>query len=146
MRDLCNPETPASKSFAEICVILDQHYTPPIIAYEERRRFFSAQKSGDESTGKWLVRLKFAASACDFINNIENVLLDKHIMGLDGRAFDRLCEENHKTLTLAKALELASKWEVRCILKITTSFSRFGNYLHFILDNTNFIDHQIVKN
>lgn len=67
-------------------------------------------------------------------------------MGLDGRAFDRLCEENHKTLTLAKALELASKWEVRCILKITTSFSRFGNYLHFILDNTNFIDHQIVKN
>lgn len=113
VRDLCTPDTPASKTYAELCVILDLHYTPPIIAYKERRRFYSAQKSGDESAGEWLVRLKFAASACDFGNLIENVLLDKFIMGLDGRPFDRLCEEDHKTLTLAKALELASKWEVQ---------------------------------
>lgn len=113
VRDLCTPEAPASKTYAELCQILDQHYTPPIIAYKERRKFYSTQKASSESVGEWLVRLKFAASACDFGNQIEFVLLEKFIMGLEGRAFDRLCEEDHKTLTLARALELASKWEIQ---------------------------------
>lgn len=135
IRDLCTPEAPASKSYDELCAIMDKHYTPPVIAYKERKRFYSAQKSAEESLGDFLARLKHLASACEFQNQIEAIVLDKFVVSLDGRLFDRVCEEDHKTLTLTRALELSSKWEIQKQAKSgdvnairSGSFGARGNY------------------
>lgn len=113
VRDLSTPALPTTKTYAELCAMLDQYYTPPVVAFRERTNFYAATKVNSESIVEWMARIKFMAASCNFGNLIEGIILDKFITGLDGRAFDRICEEDVVTLTLNRAMDLASKYETR---------------------------------
>lgn len=93
--------------------MLKQFYTPPVVAFRERKHFYAATKEKAESIVEWMARIKFLAASCDFGNRIEGIILEKFITGLDGRSFDRICEEEVGKLTLARAMDLASKYESR---------------------------------
>lgn len=115
VRDLCSPDTPNTKSYAELCKILKDYYTQPVIAFKERQEFYTLTKTECESSVEWMARVKSCASNCDFAERLANIVLDKFVTGQSGRIFERLCEENHSTLTLTRALELASKYEAQKI-------------------------------
>lgn len=111
VRDLSTPVMPSTKTYTELCEMLSSFYTPPVVSFKERKQFYAAKKDTDETIVQYVARLKFLAGSCDFGNRIESILMDKFVTSLDGRIFDRLCEENHNEITLARAILLASKYE-----------------------------------
>lgn len=108
VRDLSTPDMPITKSYAELCVMLKQYYTPLVVAFREQKQFYAATKERAESIVEWSARIKFLAASCNFGNRIEGIILDKFITRLD-----RLCEEESETLTLTRALDLAAKYEMK---------------------------------
>lgn len=111
LRDLCTPDLPSKKTYDELCEIMRSFYTPNVVVYKERKHFYAASKSDGESAAEWMARIKRLASSCEFGANLCNVVLDKFVTGLSGRAFDRISEEKHTELTLERAVGLAMKYE-----------------------------------
>lgn len=111
VRDLCTPQAPSTKQYNELCDMLNSFYTPPIVVFKERKQFYAAARSVDESIVQFIARLKSLASSCDFGNQIESIILDKFVTSLDGRVFDRLCEEDTAQVTLLRASQLALKYD-----------------------------------
>ncbi|XP_037824924.1 uncharacterized protein LOC119614285 [Lucilia sericata] len=66
LRELCFPDLPAKKKYNELCGMLNQYYSPPVIIFRERRNFFDAKKKSDESVAVWYARLKKLAMECKF--------------------------------------------------------------------------------
>lgn len=112
LRDLCTPHQPKDKTYDELCKLLSTHFTPPVVVHKERRQFFRAKRheNGYETANEWIVRIKNLAANCKFENGLQGNLMNKFVDGLEGKAYDRVCEEDEK-LTLEKAQELALKCE-----------------------------------
>lgn len=85
--------------------------TPRVNPWKERKKFYSLRRKNDESTVKWLERIRSAAIDCEFGSQLENIIMDKFITKLSGKAFDRISEEETGKLTLEKAIELAMKFD-----------------------------------
>ena len=110
LRDLCQPELPKDVEFKKLVDLLKDHYTPAIVIFKERRAFYSAHKNPGESVVEWHARIRRLAVNCEFGSKLESTLIDKFVTEMDGKVFDRLCEEG-TTLTLPKALEIAQRYE-----------------------------------
>lgn len=76
VRDLSTPAMPTTKTYAELCDMLKQFYTPPVVAFRERKHFYAATKEKAESIVEWMARIKFLALSCDFGNRIEGIILE----------------------------------------------------------------------
>ncbi|XP_058448641.1 uncharacterized protein LOC131428612 [Malaya genurostris] len=113
LRDLCTPDQPKDRSYAELCKLLSTHFTPPVVVHKERRCFFRAKRheNGHEAVNEWIVRIKNLATNCKFGDTLQHNLVNKFIDGLEGKPFERICEEGGD-LTLEKAQELALRYEV----------------------------------
>lgn len=94
VRDLCSPDTPNTKSYAELCKILKEYYTQPVIAFKERQEFYTLMKTECESSVEWMARVKSCASNCDFAERLANIVLDKFVTGQSARIFERLRRES----------------------------------------------------
>lgn len=90
LRDLCTPDQPKDKTYAELCKLLSTHFTPPVVVHKERRQFFRAKRheNGHESVNEWIVRLKNLAANCKFGAEFQGNLTNKFIDGLEGKAYD----------------------------------------------------------
>lgn len=112
LRDLCTPKTPAEKTYKELCDLLSKHFTPPVVVHKERRSFMRAKRREDppESLNAWAARLKNLASNCKLGDHLQHDLLNKFVDGLEGKAYDRVCEED-ESLTFERAYEIAVKYE-----------------------------------
>ncbi|XP_038106859.1 uncharacterized protein K02A2.6-like [Culex quinquefasciatus] len=112
LRDLCMPKVPSAKKYDELCDLFAKHFTPPVIVHKERRLFWRATRGTDppESVNAWAARVKNLASNCKMGDHLQHSLVDKFVDGLEGKAYERICEEDEK-LTLEKALEIAVKYE-----------------------------------
>ena len=80
------------------------------IIYKERKIFYMASKTSSESVGEFIVRLKGLASKCKFGADFENVIRDKLVISMEGKIFERLCEED-ETLDYKKAVNIALRVE-----------------------------------
>lgn len=49
VHSLCSPDLPSSKKYAELCTILKQQYTPPVIVYQQRKNFYTASMAPNET-------------------------------------------------------------------------------------------------
>lgn len=116
LRDLCSSTVPSNSKFDHIVKQLEKYYTPACIVFNERKQFFSAEKSDAESAAEWLVRLKALAANCKFKDQLEDNLLNKFVTGTKGKMYERLCEED-ETLTIKKATEIASRVEAQAVIK-----------------------------
>lgn len=111
LHDMCCPALPSTRKFDELCLMLSSYFSPAVNKYKERKSFYAAEKSSDESSVEWMARLRSMASNCDFGDIIEKVVLDKFVTGLSGKCFERLSEEEPNKFSIEKALSLAAKYE-----------------------------------
>ena len=88
------------------------HFTPTVVVYSERKKFYSACKTTDESVNDFVVRLKGLAAKCRFGTHFKDILKDKFVTTLDGRYFDKMCEED-ESMDLEKAIQVALRVEGR---------------------------------
>lgn len=112
LRELCFPELPAKKKYKELCDMLNQHYSPPVIIFRERRNFWDAKKGDNETVSIWYARVKKLAMECRFGPQLEKFVLNKFVTGFSGKIFERLCEEDEYLsleLALKKALTVEAK-------------------------------------
>lgn len=129
LHSLCSPSSPATKSFQELCDILETHYTPPTIKYQERRTFYCAVRGEAESVSDWYAKVKRLAIKCKFGETLDAFVLDKFVIGLPEKIFSRLCEETDD-LTLANAFKKALILETKYAAKKHAESDDLGvNYL-----------------
>lgn len=135
LRSICHPELPASKAFAELCTILENHFTPPTIVFRERKIFHSAKKEDDETINQWFARIKKLALLCKFGDHLDAMILDQFIIGLPSKMFERLCEED-ETISIQSALRKALIMESK--LTDETSYQTNVNFIKHKSNNKNF--------
>lgn len=128
LHSLCSPATPVSKAYKELCGILSEHYTPPTIVFIERKFFHSATKADTETVSQWFGRVKRLALNCKFGANLDAFILDKFVMELPDKLFDKMCEEN-ESLTPNDALKKALIWEVKYTKKATDTAESSVNFI-----------------
>lgn len=111
LRDVCHPQLPKDKTYAELIQLLSKQFVVRTSIYRERVAFYTAKQEVIDSIAVWFARLKKLSVGCQFGEHHDDVLLDRFISGIRLSAvLDRLCEEDH-TLTLAKAVEIATAKE-----------------------------------
>lgn len=110
LRDLCHPAVPKDKTYDELCRLLKKQYVKQTSVIRERCDFYAAKQSNRESVSEWFARIKRLSVDCSqFGDRYEQVLLDRFISGMTpSPVLDRLCEEDEGTMTLQKAVEIAS--------------------------------------
>ncbi|XP_036334008.1 uncharacterized protein LOC118744789 isoform X2 [Rhagoletis pomonella] len=106
LRGICSPALPCTKSYKELCEILQQQFTPPVIVFNEIKRFYAAKRAESESVSAWFARVKKLAVNCKFGAALDTIILHKFVVELPGKIFEKICEEDEK-LTLSKALQKA---------------------------------------
>ncbi|XP_031334049.1 uncharacterized protein K02A2.6-like [Photinus pyralis] len=112
LRDLCSPVLPKEKTYAELCQLLRQHFTPAVAVFKERIEFYSAKQEDGETINDWYLRIKSLASNCNF-HHLEDILKDKFVTGmLPGRILSRICEEDPTKKDLEALKVLAQSLEV----------------------------------
>lgn len=58
LHNLCSPASPGSKTYKDLCKLLQTHYTPPTIIFREREHFHSATQVEGETVSEWHARVK----------------------------------------------------------------------------------------
>ena len=112
LHNLCSPDAAVLKTFKELCNLLKSHYTPPVIAFRERKSFHTAVQNENGTVAKWNARVKKLALSCKFGDNLNAFVLDRFTMGINNKIFERLCEEDEKILldeALREALIIETK-------------------------------------
>lgn len=109
LKDLCIPNSPATKQYNELIKILSDFFSPVKSIFSERLKFYRANKLKDESVAEWNVRLKGLVSSCAFTETeLRTVLRDVFIIGLGDNAIrDRCMEEDPQSATMEKIMKLA---------------------------------------
>lgn len=141
LRSLCDPVQPIKKDYDDLIKILDEHYTPPIIIYHERKIFHDATRNENESVSMWYARIKKLAFQCKFGAELEVMVKDKFITQLPEKVFIRICEENEK-LTLQEALKKALMFETKFAVRNESTdsdvnFMRSSHHNHRKPSNNN---------
>ncbi|XP_063361074.1 uncharacterized protein LOC134650148 [Cydia amplana] len=105
--DLALPKDLQVVPFADICSLLDSHFTPTTCGFHERFKFYSAVQNEGETYPQYAARLRGLTAECGFLN-VEEALKDRFVMGmLPGSEREKLFAQNPADLTLSKAVELA---------------------------------------
>ncbi|XP_037968245.2 uncharacterized protein LOC119694332 [Plutella xylostella] len=109
-RNLVYPSELEATTYENLVKKLDDHFTPKRSSFADRAKFYGASKGDGESVETWAARLRGLAVYCDFGSELDTLLRDKFVLGMnDGPERDRLFEMDLATTTLAKALEVAQQ-------------------------------------
>lgn len=94
LKNLCNPDIPKTKTYANLITLLEGQFVPKVAIYKERRIFFEANQFQGESIIDWQLRIKRLSCDCEFGANLDRIIKDRFICGLsDKKIFERICEE-----------------------------------------------------
>ncbi|XP_055912361.1 uncharacterized protein K02A2.6-like [Eupeodes corollae] len=114
LTDLVSPDTVATKAYKVLMKKLGDLFKPAFSAFAERLKFYEAKKSPHETLQQWAARVRSLAANCKFDTNLNMILRDKFIMGLEkGPEKDKLFLESVTKLTFEKAMEISLA--VECI-------------------------------
>ena len=109
LKDLCTPEQPAKKKYADLQKILKDHLSPTKIVVAETFKFYQINQ-GVLTVAEYIVKLRNAAATCEFGTFLERALRDKFVCGLSNDSIQRkLLSE--KDLTFEKACQSALSME-----------------------------------
>lgn len=110
VRDLCAPDKPSAKTFAQLVKLVNDHLNPKPSETMERCKFHQARQSHTESVAEFAARLKNLSITCNFGNNATTALRDQLVCGLKDHTTKTLLfrEEN---LTFDKAFKLETTVE-----------------------------------
>lgn len=111
LRDLCHPQLPKDKTYAELIDLLNKQFVVRTSVFRERAKFYLARQYANESISNWFARIKNLSVDCKFGEQFDVIMLDRFISGLRATSIlDRLCEEA-EDLTIQKAVEIATSKE-----------------------------------
>ena len=77
----------------------------------DRNKFKDLRREENESVSAWMTRIRRQAIHCDFGTSVEDVLLQKFISGLRGKALETVIERG-STINLKRAWEIATNFEL----------------------------------
>lgn len=96
--------------------ILDPHFTPPTIRFNERKKFQDSNKLKSGSVAEWYTRVKTLALICKFGISLEAFVLNQLVKGLLNFIFETICEDDEK-ITLLIALKKAMIMDTKSMAK-----------------------------
>ena len=103
----CSPDTPASKTYVELCEILKNHYVVEKIEIAERFELYKRKQLSGETIKEFVEALRELTKYCKFpVDHLANAIRDQLVFGLANKAIQQqlLMEPS---LTLEKAIALA---------------------------------------
>lgn len=106
IHSICNPDAPSKKTYKELCDLLKQQFTTPVIIYQQRKAFYTAHMAPNETVSCWYARIKKLSIDCTFGAHLDEIVKDKFIIELPPKIFEKLCEET-ESLTLVEAYKKA---------------------------------------
>lgn len=83
LRSLCVPGLPDSESFETLVKILSDHFSPVKSYFAERLKFYNSKRECDESVSDWEARVKKLASNCGFKTELDTVMRDSFVTGMN---------------------------------------------------------------
>lgn len=109
--DKVAPQSPYTKTFDEIKVLLQEHYNPKPLEIMENYRFHLRKQKDDESVQDYVSALRKLSINCGFGNYLSTALRNQLVFGLRSeRIQSRLLEMSN--LTLDKAVQMAASLEL----------------------------------
>ena len=114
LRSLVAPKAPKEKTLAEIKTLLKNHFEPTPSVIAERYRFHRREQAPGESIASYVAELRQLTVHCKFEDTtdfLEESLRDRFVCGLRSAESTRKRLFQEKTLTFAKAMELAQSHE-----------------------------------
>ena len=134
IKGLLAPIKPETKSFQDLVNLVEKHHNPEPSATVQRFKFHSRSRQPEENVAQYFVELRRIAERCRFGDNLENVLCDRLICGIqDSRIQRRLLAEPDltfgKAFKLAQALESADR-DAKTLLAVPPS-------VHAVTDSRN---------
>lgn len=109
IKGLSNPIVPGTMTYADLKQVCDDNFAIPTVTFVERRNFYEAQKDAGESCQQFIIRMRNLAITCEFGDRLEAMLVDKFVINMPSKIFDKLCDVEN--LTIKKAIEIAKKFE-----------------------------------
>ncbi len=110
LRNLVSPDKPGEKTYEQLVAVLRDHFKPTPSETVQRSRFHSRVRKPGETVATFVSELRSLAEFCNFNNTLDDMLRDRIVCGINNTKIQqRLLAE--KTLTLAKAIELAQGME-----------------------------------
>ena len=106
IRSLCSPASPKDKTYKDIVKLLTDHYRPKPAIAVERFKFHSRTRKPSESVSAYLAQLRELSEFCEFGDNLEDMLRDKLICGINDPRIQKLLL-SEKDLSFKRAQELA---------------------------------------
>lgn len=106
VRNLCAPQKPKEKTFAQLVKLVTDHLCPKPSETMERCKFKQVVQGPTEIVSDFVARLKNAATHCNFGNGLEMALRDQLVCGLREHT-TRALLFREETLTFESALKLS---------------------------------------
>jgi hypothetical protein len=111
LSDLSSPALPSTLTFKCINELLRNHFTPPKSAIVARFHFYKQNRKPAESITEFVAELRYLAKDCAFGNNLETMLRDRLVCGVDNAGIQRKLLAEPGDLTFARAQQLAITME-----------------------------------
>ena len=105
LKDMCYPDTPASRTYDQLFTHLRSYYAPKKLAVAERYRFHNTKQKPGQSICEFATFLKKIASCCNFGNDLQMNLRDRFICGFQSENLQR--KLSSEDLTFQQALDKA---------------------------------------
>ena len=110
LASLILPKEPENCSFEEVVKCLANHYKAERNPIYERFVFYRCNQNMGESISNYVARIKALAGTCEFNENLEEMLRDRFIQGINNSDTQHLLLTD-KTMTFQKAVDLARSRE-----------------------------------
>ena len=128
LSDLTKPDKPSTKAYADLVVLLKNHYQPKTVTVAESYRFHRCVQEENETVNAFYVRLRGKADKCDFGTFLNRALRDQFVSGLRSREIQKKLLEEDKDITeclkVANAGETAVREEKSLHESVTVNFVR----------------------
>ncbi|KAK6970378.1 polyprotein [Biomphalaria glabrata] len=107
LRSLASPELPITKSYVELCKLLNNHYSHPPLEILEKIKFHNRIQEDSETNNELITAIKALSEYCNFGPALQESLKDRFVCGLkDVNIQKRLLQEAN--LTLLTAINIAT--------------------------------------
>ena len=125
LKSLLAPESPTKYTYKDIKEKIEAHLKPRTIEIAERYKFHQVSQNSD-SVSTFITRLRHAAETCNFGTELDSMLRDRFVLGLNDEAVVKklLLEDS---LTFDKAVQIAATSEevksCQAVMRSSNNFS-----------------------
>ena len=114
VRSLCSLDKPMEKSYNELITLLNNHFSPTPSETVQRFKFHTCIRQEGTSVASYLSVLRQLSENCNFENQLENMLRDRLVCGInDDKIQTLLLVEPQLTLDKAYNICLAQEHAIR---------------------------------